>query len=458
MVSCEYLVIGGGKTGLRLVKELNKLNKQVILLEHDTIGGNAMNYTTLPRTIYTKETEILRDMVMYFSSHNTISKKLYNLRKTIPTRVENKLNLQHSYVENQLEHLKNITLIHGFANFDNPHTCTVKVGSKQHRIKFKKAFICTGKPKTVIEGVVGLAKDHTLTLYSLYRLEHIPNSMVFIGLNETTISAALVYSYLGVKVTIVEKVNVVFALPQVDQSVLSYIIDVLDRQGVSMLFHTNISHCTYLDGEYTLFNNKIPVTKAEYVYVPNHEEYDDEIMLSKLTDNFSSTGIKTNNGCQLLKHSHIYALGRCNDGGKSEQLLANIFESEMRLKKEKYLSMPNKIAMYSLRSFKQATSQKKKPQFEFVIRTLIICYSFGSSQKLLEEKIGKYAKVITLTDPEKSGFIKLIYDEKSQQLKGFAGCGEIIEIFQSYLVFALDNSHHISDITNHMQKILFHEG
>ena len=88
MISCKYLIIGSGETGLLLAKKLLELKESVILVDEKEFGGGFLNKEELPKKILTKESEIFASSLKLFKDYPETFSVIRKYRQKINSKIE----------------------------------------------------------------------------------------------------------------------------------------------------------------------------------------------------------------------------------------------------------------------------------------------------------------------------------------------------------------------------------
>jgi dihydrolipoamide dehydrogenase len=195
----DVIVIGAGDAGLGVVFKALSKGLKVALVDKGTVGGTCINNGCVPsKTLIT-----VADRFMESRENSKLgirSKKSELDFSAVMKRMKSVVADGRNSVQTALQESKGLDFIHREGRFIDEHT----LSAGGHQIRGKRIFIATGA-RPLIPPIPGLDAIDYLTNESLLRLEHKPESMLFIGGGYVALEYAHFFSSLGVAVSIVEK-------------------------------------------------------------------------------------------------------------------------------------------------------------------------------------------------------------------------------------------------------------
>ena len=251
-------IIGGGPAGYTAAEKASKAGKDVVLFEQNAVGGTCLNVGCIP----TKS--LLYGAKQYFNATHaqkygvTAENVVFDYaamqkRKTIVVRklvagIKQRLNNEHC------------TLVSGAADVVDRTDDLVTIACNGETYEAENLLICTGSSNFVppIPGI----KDNPSVWDSTDALAatELPASIIIVGGGVIGMEFATLYHELGVPVTVIEAMPTI--LPNLDQEVVSVLLDKYCKAGINILTGTKVES---LDGGKVTANGE--VYEAEKVLV-----------------------------------------------------------------------------------------------------------------------------------------------------------------------------------------------
>jgi pyruvate/2-oxoglutarate dehydrogenase complex dihydrolipoamide dehydrogenase (E3) component len=437
MVSCDFLIIGGGSSGLKLAKELSKQSKNILLVESNQLGGSSLHYLETPKYLYHQEIKRLQNILSLFTLHKSNINQIDKLRSIIPKQVTQKLKIKSSFIKHELEGNPNVSVLIGKSVFISKNTISIRVEGVEKLISFKHCAVCVGKNNVDVLEIPGIVLEKTLTDYSIWTQNALPQSLAIIGLNQNSLEVALLFSAIGVPITIFEKKPLSQILQHIDHSILDYLYQTLENAGVVIEFESLVNRVTYTKHSIEVSSPK-GTSEFDTLYVCSKEQFTNELSLESAGIKYDNFGIKTNKSGKTATPT-IYSFGDCNASNTSLTLIQdfiNTFRKRKILQKHKLIT---RTFFHTLESL-QTLPSKKSTQPRFVIRGVKPVVSSGLSQKQAQETFGKKIQVKIFTGITVSGMVKLVYNTHSSKLLGYSLIGDCVDYYDSFLHYALEKS------------------
>lgn len=251
-------IIGGGPAGYTAAEKASKAGKDVVLFEQNAVGGTCLNIGCIP----TKS--LLYGAKQYYNATHatkygvtaenvTFDFAAMQKRKTIVVRklvagIKQRLNNEHC------------TLVSGAASVISRTDELVTISCNGETYEAQNLLICTGSTNFVppIPGI----KDNPAVWDSTDALAatDLPKSIIIVGGGVIGMEFATLYHELGVPVTVIEAMPTI--LPNLDQEVVSVLLDKYKKAGINILTSTKVES---LDGGKVTANGE--VYEAEKVLV-----------------------------------------------------------------------------------------------------------------------------------------------------------------------------------------------
>lgn len=236
----RIVIIGGGPGGYEAARAGRQLGAEVVLIEENGIGGNAVLTDVVPSKtlIATAEAaqrvEIAQSLGIGFSlDGKKISPKIEIDLKALNKRL---LKLAKSQSEDMHASLRKlgVRVISGRGRLDGNHHVVVEhsVGGEQERIEAKTIIVAVGASPRELPGATSDG-ERILNWKQLYNLTELPEHLIVVGSGVTGAEFASAYLELGCKVTLVSSRDKV--LPGNDADAAALIEEVFTRHGMNLL-------------------------------------------------------------------------------------------------------------------------------------------------------------------------------------------------------------------------------
>lgn len=234
----DLVVIGSGPAGEKAAVKAAYFGKKVAVIEKESVvGGAGVNTGTLP-------SKTLKETALFFSGR--YEKGLYKTEKVLTegTRIDDFLYRQR-LVKDQVESevrqnisVHNVSIIHGFATFEDAHHIVVssKDGTTR-RIRSENFVIATGSYPFHPEGIPFDA-DCVQDSDTILHINRIPGSMVIVGAGVIGCEYATIFATMGAQVHLVNNSSNI--LPFLDHEIAQALVDEMRNGGIEILFDSNI--------------------------------------------------------------------------------------------------------------------------------------------------------------------------------------------------------------------------
>ena len=234
------MIIGGGPGGYEAAKAGRQLGAEVVLIEENGIGGNAVLTDVVPSKtlIATAEAAQRVSVAKTLGVNFSLDGKRVEPKVEIDFSVMNKrlLSLAKNQSEDMLTTLKKegVKIISGRGWLDGNHHVMVQptVGGEPERIEAKTIILAIGAYPRELEDSMPDGK-RILNWKQLYNLKELPEHMIVVGSGVTGAEFASAYLYLGSKVTLISSRDKV--LPGSDEDAADLIEDVFKRRGMQIM-------------------------------------------------------------------------------------------------------------------------------------------------------------------------------------------------------------------------------
>ena len=399
----RIVIIGGGPGGYEAARAGRQLGAEVVLIEQNGIGGNAVLTDVVPSKTLIATAEAAQRVALAHSLgvNFSIDGKLVEPKIEVDFGAMNKrlLSLAKSQSEDMLTTLKQegVRVVSGKARLDGNHNVIIEptVGGEPERLEAKTIILAMGAYPRQMDNAKPDG-DRILNWKQLYNLKKLPEHMIVVGSGVTGAEFASAYLYLGSKVTLISSRDKV--LPGSDEDAADLIEDVFRRKGMQIL---NKSRAEKVEN--TGSGVKVTLTDGKVI------EGSHALMAVGAIPNthglgLEEAGIKLNESGQVIvnkvartSRANVYAVGDCS----TALPLASV--SAMQGRTAVYHTMGDVSSPTRLRNV--ASNVFTSPEIA----------SVGWSQAEIEQGLvrGEIEKVMLETNPRakmqgiREGFIKL---------------------------------------------------
>lgn len=297
----DVFVIGTGTAGKKVAKDCARAGMKVAIADNREYGGTCATRGCDPKKVLVGLTEII-DRAEKMQGKG-ITKLPESSWPDLMAFKKGFVNAVPAVTEKSLKEL-GISLYHQSPKFLDENSLSVEGKT----VNAKKIVIATGnKPRELkIPG-----EEHALISDDFLKLEHLPESMIFIGAGYVGMEFAHIAARFGVKVKILD----VAALPltNFDKDMVAYLQKASEEIGIEFIFNAEVNEIEKLRKNFRVKarkNGKEISVKAKMVFktagrVPSI----DELELEKGNVAFNKKGIEVNEYLQNTTNKNVYACG-----------------------------------------------------------------------------------------------------------------------------------------------------
>lgn len=427
--SYDCIVVGGGTGGLRLALASARLGKHTLLIEGGKIGGTCLNNGCIPTKAMLEAGHRYHQLKELKEFGISVSKPQVNIQKLL-SRVQGIVDEGQEHIKKGLKH-SSLEVVKGYAIF---------VGKKQLRVKdivysAPKIIVATGASNNVPH-IKGIEKIQYLTNENLLKLKALPKRMAMIGCGYISMEFATFFSYLGVKVTMLEFCDQILSM--LDDDVVSTLEHYYQEKTVDIKKSVRVTEIQKTAKGYILYyvGSHEPPTHPKKIIV-------DEILVATgrspntISLNALASGIKLGRKGEVLVNEYmetnvkgIYAMGDVT--GKA--MFAHAVKRECDIILHNAFSRGKQSMDFSL--------------VPWAVFTDPIVAGIGLNERAAQEKninysvlharfenVGK-AKIIN----DQRGFLKIIYDSMSHRIYGACCIGPSADVIIHEVVALMNSS------------------
>lgn len=374
----DAVIIGAGPGGYSCATKISSLGGRVVIIEKERVGGTCTNYGCIP-------TKALISSAGLVEEFEKCSRKGIDASFTInfEKMVNRKNRIVNTLVRGIELNIKNrgIDLLKGEARIISENRVLVDT----QEIEARNIVIATGsEPIKIASG------ENILTSREILELTLIPEKLVIIGGGVIGLEFAIIFQTLGSSVTIIEAKEGI--LPDLDIDLSAEIERIAKRKGITILVgkKAEINHVITVDGREIPFD-KVLVAVGRRPYLPELRGID----------------YGTVNGKMQTEIDTIYAVGDVT--GKNQ--LAHV------------ASMQGIVAAHNIMGRERVMDYACVPN---CIYTLPEIASVGMSETEDHDvyRADYAANARARCSDKLDGFMKIVVDKKSRQIKGVHIIGE----------------------------------
>ena len=409
MADYDLIIIGAGPGGYVAAIRAAQLGMKVACIEKETtLGGTCLNIGCIPSKALLNSSEKYIELKTHAEEHGIKTGKVALDLSTLMQR-KDKIVKQLTAGIGFLFKKNKITYLNGTASFVDKQNIKVK-STKELTLSAKNFIIATGSSSMERPGIT-VDEKKIVTSTGALSLSAVPKTMLVIGGGYIGLEMGSVWSRLGTKVTVVEKLDRI--VPTMDGEIATEFMKSLEKQGLEFkLSHKVVATKSgSKDVEVTMeseqdkkqVKDKFNVVLMSIGRKPNTEELNLEKIGVKLND---QQAIDVD---QQYKTSvdNIYAIGDVAPG----PMLAHKAEEEG-------------VACVEI-----INGQKTHMNYDTIpaiVYTNPEVASVGKTEEQLKEskteyKVGKFpfmANGRALTTSESEGFVKILADKKTDAILG----------------------------------------
>ena len=409
MVDYDLIIIGSGPGGYVAAIRAAQLGMKVACVEKEpTLGGTCLNIGCIPSKALLNSSEKYIELKTHAEEHGIKTGKVDLDLSTLMQR-KDKIVKQLTAGIGFLFKKNKITHLNGTASFVDKQTIKIK-SSKELTLSAKNFIIATGSSSMERSGIT-VDEKKIVTSTGALSLSAVPKTMLVIGGGYIGLEMGSVWSRLGTKVTVVEKLDRI--VPTMDGEIAAEFMKSLEKQGLEFkLSHKVVATKSgSKDVEVTMeseqdkkqVKDKFNVVLMSIGRKPNTEELNLEKIGVKLNDQQAIEVDKQ----YKTSVDNIYAIGDVAPG----PMLAHKAEEEG-------------VACVEI-----INGQKTHMNYDTIpaiVYTNPEVASVGKTEEQLKEskteyKVGKFpfmANGRALTTSESEGFVKILADKKTDAILG----------------------------------------
>jgi dihydrolipoamide dehydrogenase len=200
----KVLVIGGGPAGYVAAIRAAQYDLDVTLVEMDTLGGTCLNRGCIPSKALISAANLVHDART--GSQMGIDAKIdVDFQQMVDWKDEVVRNMSRS-VE-KLCKANRVSIVEGRAAFEDEHSVRIETADgESDQLKFENAVVATGSRPIELPGF-GFNRRGVLDAKDALALNELPDSLVVVGAGYIGMELSMLFSKLGVDVTVLEALD-----------------------------------------------------------------------------------------------------------------------------------------------------------------------------------------------------------------------------------------------------------
>lgn len=223
----DAVVIGAGQAGPSLAQRLGAAGRKVLLVERKLMGGTCVNTGCIPTKAMVASAYVAHTAKRAAEYGVGIGGDVAVDMEKVWQRTRGISERSRSSVENWVAGMDNVTLIRGHARFESPRT--LRLGDDL--IEADQFFINVGG-RAVSPDFPGVDSVPWLSNVGVMDLKELPRHLVIVGGSYIGLEFGQMFRRFGSQVSIVERSPRL--LPREDEDVSAAVLDVLQREGITV--------------------------------------------------------------------------------------------------------------------------------------------------------------------------------------------------------------------------------
>ncbi len=239
----DLVVIGAGPGGYTAAFRAADLGRKVVLIDRwDTLGGVCLNVGCIPSKALLHAAKVITDNKAMTAHGLSFQQPEIDLAKLRAWKDSVVARLTGGLVD--LAARRKVTVLHGTGCFVGPHTLRIDNQDGSRTLHFDQAIIAAGSEPVVLPF---LPSDDPRIVDSTgaLALENVPARLLVLGGGVIGLEMATVYSALGSKVTVIERMDQI--IPGADRDLVAPLFKALSAQGVDILLSTTVTAVNLAD-------------------------------------------------------------------------------------------------------------------------------------------------------------------------------------------------------------------
>jgi len=304
-------VIGSGSGAFASSIKMAELGARVTMIEGaEVVGGSCVNTGCVPSKILIRAAQLAhqqRDNPFkgLKNSHPQVNRSLIAQQQT--SLVDELRDTKYISI---LESNPAITLLKGYAHFENENTLLIKKpDGSEKELRVDRILIATGSTPT-IPPINGLADTPYWTSTEALFAEELPESLLVIGSSVIALEIAQAYHRLGCSVTILARHTLLYA----EEPLLGErLTECFEREGIRVLNNTQASSVSYDGKTFSLDTNEGVLSADRLLIATGRHANTAQLRLENVGVETQKNGAVIVNDKMETSTANIYAVGDCSN-------------------------------------------------------------------------------------------------------------------------------------------------
>lgn len=237
----DVVVIGAGPAGYVAAIKCAQLGMQVACIDaRDTLGGTCLNVGCIPSKALLHTSHKFDEAQNHL---NAFGIKVEKVSLDLPAMMGHKTKVVNELTKG-IEFLfkkNNITWFKGYASFISSTEVKVATPKEELRINAKHFIIATGSNVATLPHIK-IDEKRIVSSTGALQLTSVPKNMVVMGGGYIGLEMASVWQRLGSKVTVIEYANRI--VPGMDHEISSALQKILEEQGITFMLQHKVIEAT----------------------------------------------------------------------------------------------------------------------------------------------------------------------------------------------------------------------
>ncbi|AMN49681.1 mercury(II) reductase [Psychrobacter sp. P2G3] len=310
-VAMHIAIVGSGSGAFASAIKMVELGARVTMIEGaKVVGGSCVNTGCVPSKILIRAAQLAhqqRDNPFkgLKNSHPQVNRSLIAQQQTALVD-----ELRDTKYISILESNPAITLLKGYARFENENTLLIKKpDGSEKELRADRILIATGATPT-IPPINGLADTPYWTSTEALFAEELPESLLVIGSSVIALEIAQAYHRLGCSVTILARHTLLYA----EEPLLGErLTECFEREGIRVLNNTQASSVSYDGKSFSLDTNEGVLSAERLLIATGRHANTAQLGLENVGVAIQKNGAVIVNDKMETSTANIYAVGDCSN-------------------------------------------------------------------------------------------------------------------------------------------------
>ncbi len=248
MENFDVVVIGGGPGGYVAAIRAAQLQKKVLVVEKENLGGVCLNWGCIPTKALLKSAELFQKIKHAKEYGIIVNEPSFDMNKMVQRSRDISGQLA-AGVKSLLKKNK-VTVVYGVATLgENKRVDIVSPDNSKTEVQAQNIIIATGARPRMLEGITPDGKQ-IITSKEAMVLEKLPKSMIIVGSGAIGMEFASFFNALGTMVTVLEVQNRILPVEDAEISMLAQ--KIFEKKGIKIITKAKITNHAKKQGSVTI--------------------------------------------------------------------------------------------------------------------------------------------------------------------------------------------------------------